>query len=157
MKEAIGNVGVTNFVIIFIIILLIFFVGSLAYSKASKVKNRIIDEIEKDQGYDSNTQTEIEKWMKEIGYRVNFRQTDNHSNCPSASEELGGSAKLVNNSSRYQYCVYEVNTCNRGDDSGVCGTYYRVITYMYFDFPVISQMIQIPVRGDSMTFTSVKT
>ena len=47
MKEAIANAGIYNLVIIFVIILLAFFIGSLSYSKAFKVKNKIIEEIER--------------------------------------------------------------------------------------------------------------
>ena len=47
MKEAISNAFVFNLVIVFVIILLAFFIGSIGYSKASKVKNRIVEEIEK--------------------------------------------------------------------------------------------------------------
>ena len=55
MKEAIANAGVFNLIIIFVIILLAFFIGSLGYSKAFKVKNLIVYEIEKDEGYDAKT------------------------------------------------------------------------------------------------------
>ena len=43
MKEAIANAGVFNLVIIFVIVLLAFFIGSLSYSKAFKTKNKIIE------------------------------------------------------------------------------------------------------------------
>ena len=103
MKEAIANAGVFNLVIIFVIILLAFFIGSLSYSKAFKVKNKIIEEIEKDQGYT-------------IG----------------------------------------VNDSTEGrSDKAKCGKYYRVITYMYFDIPIISQLLRLPVSGETMIFNEV--
>ena len=156
MKEAVGNAGLTNFVIIFIIILLLFFIGSLSYSKAAKVKNRIIAEIEKDQAYDSETQKSIDEWLAKIGYRINYRPADN--GCPPASRELeGAGASDVTKSNKYRYCVYEVDTCRNNSGDSVCGKYYRVIAYMYFDFPVIGQLIQVPVRGDTKTFTTVSS
>ena len=48
MKEAIGNAALFNIVIIFVAILIAFFVGSLSYTKAYKVKNKIVEEIEKE-------------------------------------------------------------------------------------------------------------
>ena len=48
MKEAISNAFVFNLIIVFVIILIAFFVGSISYSKASKVKNRIVEVIEKE-------------------------------------------------------------------------------------------------------------
>ena len=74
MKEAIANAGVFNIVIIFVIILLAFFVGSLGYSKAFKAKNKIVEEIEKDQAYtigiNDSTETRVEQWLSKIGYRL---------------------------------------------------------------------------------------
>ena len=71
MKEAIANAGIFNLIIIFVIILLMFFIGSLSYSKAFKVKNKIVEEIEKDQGYTSSTEARVEEWLGNIGYRAN--------------------------------------------------------------------------------------
>ena len=163
MKEAIGNAALFNIIIIFVIILVAFFIGSLAYSKAYKAKNRIIEEIEKDESYtfgaDSDTtETRINKWLAEIGYRTNYRKINNGDHCPDTTKEFGevSGVSLVNNSSTYQYCVYRVDTC-KDYDKGICGRYYRVITYMYFDIPIIGGLLQLPVRGDTMTFTQINT
>ena len=48
MKEAISNAMIFNLIIVFVVILIMLFIGSLSYSKAFKVKNRIVEEIEKD-------------------------------------------------------------------------------------------------------------
>lgn len=47
MKEAISNAMIFNLIIVFVVILIMLFIGSLSYSKAFKVKNRIVEEIEK--------------------------------------------------------------------------------------------------------------
>ena len=49
MKEAISNAMIFNLIIVFVVILIMLFIGSLSYSKAFKVKNRIVEEIEKDE------------------------------------------------------------------------------------------------------------
>ena len=63
MKETIANAGVFNLIIIFVTILLLFFVGSLGYSKAFKVKDKIVREIEKNQKYDESVKNDVEKWL----------------------------------------------------------------------------------------------
>lgn len=143
MKEAIANAGVFNLIIIFVIILLAFFIGSLGYSKAFKVKNKIIEEIEKEGNY-SDAKDEIEKWLSSIGYRV---VKDNSWKCP-----LEGGNSAIKSSSKYQYCVYKFSTCD-SDDKIKCGTYYRAVAYMYFDVPIISGLIKIPVKGETVVFT----
>ena len=159
MKEAIANAGVFNLVIIFVIILLAFFIGSLSYSKAFKVKNKIIEEIEKDQeyttGFNNSTEARVEDWIKNIGYRINTGNTRNSANCPEATGNGGEVGKLVNSDGDYQYCVYEFDTCGKYGDRAKCGKYYRVTAYMYFDIPIISGLLKLPVSGETMIFNEI--
>lgn len=162
MKEAIANAGVFNLVIIFVIILLAFFIGSLSYSKAFKVKNKIIEEIEKDQGYtmgsENSTEERINDWLLNIGYRVNTGYNANSAVCASTVSGNGGhDGKLINSTGDYQYCVYEFDTCTDGNSNLNCGKYYRVVAYMYFDFPIISQLLRLPVTGETMIFNEINT
>lgn len=150
MKEAIANAGVFNLMIIFIVLLIAFFIGSLGYSKAYKVKNRIIDEIEKDESYEDGTQDRINEWLDDIGYRMNTNSSI--ASCPSqTSNKSNLSIETVNVSSDYQYCIYRYNITNGAKKS----TYYRVITYMYFDVPIINELIKIPVTGETKSFTVI--
>lgn len=149
MKEAIANTFVFNLVIIFVIVLLAFFIGSLSYSKAFKVKNRIVEEIEKDQGYTSETEKNIADWIRGNGIGYNVNTGNNRVDCPNV--ENGKKLPI----SDYQYCVYEFNTCSAKTDRAKCGKYYRVVTYMTFDFPIIDQLIKIPVTSETMTFNEI--
>lgn len=152
MKEAIGNTMVFNLIIIFVIALIMLFIGSLSYSKAFKVKNRIIEEIEKDEDYNEQTVKDINNWINSEGVGYRLKSTTVSHNCPSEKN-----AKLVSDgtgSNPYDYCVYEFNTCD-STDNYKCGKYYRVISYMYLDFPIIQDLIRIPVRGETMTFNDV--
>ena len=159
MKEAIANAGVFNLVIIFVIVLLAFFIGSLSYSKAFKVKNKIIEEIEKDQGYtigtNDSTESRVEDWIGNIGYRVNTGNSRNTANCPTVTGNGGEQGKLVNTDGDYQYCVYEFDTCTARSDKAECGKYYRVTAYMYFDIPIISGLLKLPVSGETMIFNEI--
>ena len=46
MKEAISNAFLFNIVIVFVVVLIALFVGSLSYTKAYKVKNKIVEETD---------------------------------------------------------------------------------------------------------------
>lgn len=158
MKEAIANAGVFNIIIIFVIVLLSFFIGSLGYSKAYKIKNKIVDEIEKDGEYNNKTQDTIENWLNEIGYRFN---NDLSFSCPS-QEYNGKSVEAINSSSDFQYCVYKFDNCsgNRNSDTGKCSkpkasVYYRVVAYMYFDVPIVNNLIRLPVVGETKSFIEI--
>ena len=47
MRDAVGGSILLNIVIIFLSLVIVFFAGIMAYSKAYKVKNRIIEFIKK--------------------------------------------------------------------------------------------------------------
>lgn len=148
---------VFNLIIIFVIVLILFFIGSLSYSKAYKVKNKIIEEIERDQGFTTNTNDEIEYWLNAEGVGYHARELTGR-DCASTVEGNGGKVgTLVNKERRYDFCIYQFNTCTDNSDSGKCGYYYRVISYMYFDFPIIGEFIRIPVIGETMTFNTVNS
>ena len=161
MKEAIANAGIFNLVIIFVIILLAFFIGSLSYSKAFKVKNKILEEIEKDQGYTmgstDSTEERVKDWLGNIGYRQNTGLNRNDDICDRTVSGNGGSdGVLINGDSDYQYCVYEFDTCSGGSNLN-CGKYYRVVAYMYFDMPILGGLLKLPVRGETMIFNEIDT
>ena len=155
MKEAIANAGIFNLVIIFVVILLAFFIGSLGYSKAFKVKNKIIEEIEKDQGFTDTTRVNIETWLGRLGYRVS--DSNNNSMCGTETfNGMNGSLESVN--SKYQYCVYKFDTCNsKLTDSKKCSVHYRVVSFMYFDVPVIGGLVKIPVKGETINFVTMES
>ncbi len=133
MKESIANAYILNLVIVFVVIFIFFFAGSLTYSKAFKVKNRIVDIIEKYETYDSKAIEEITASLSEMGYRVNT----SNKGCP----ERNGKTSLTATVNAYRYCVYEYSTTK--------GKYYGVAAYMYFDFPIIGQSVEFPVYGET--------
>ena len=144
MKESIANSMIFYIVIIFIAILIGVLVTSISYSKAFKVKNRIIEMIENHTTYDSELEAEINTMLGEIGYRVNQNSLNNQcpemDNAVSLTGEKNG--KAINQSSVYRYCVYKYNTTR--------GTYYGVTTYMYFDLPLVDELV-IPVYSETKT------
>lgn len=142
MKEAIANVGVFNLMIIFLVILMFFFVGSLCYSKAYKVKNHIVNEIEKNGGFNSSDKDELEGWLSEIGYKI----TTSPRSCPSVQD-----SDLVNTLGNYEYCIYKIDDST----SDVGSVRYKVIAYAYFDIPIIGGMIRLPVAGETKSITTI--
>lgn len=141
-----GNVFIINFVIVFVGIFIFFFTGSLAYTKAFKVKNKIINIIEENKGYDRTDVdfiTEINTYLAEAGYR-----TVTSGSCPNIDgmtlQNGIGNNNIVNS---YLYCVWE--------NDNESERYYRVQTYMYFDIPIIGQTITIPVYGETKIFRDI--
>lgn len=132
MRESIGSVFLYNIIILFIIITFAFLSGTLAYVKAFKANSRIVNAIEKYEGYNVLASDEIVGVLNTLGYIAEEPNCNNRDGIP-ASEQLGDK--------RFLFCIYHYSPDITGSDSK---DYYGVVTYMYFDFPVIGE-IRIPL------------
>lgn len=129
MKEAIGNSMVFNLIMIFVSVFIALLVGSIAYSKGFKVRNRIIDIVQQHEGYTAEAIEEIDENLANIGYRIVDKECKQRNNADSIAE------------SDYRYCLYEYTTSR--------GNYYGVTVFIHFDIPLIGDFIEIPVYGET--------
>ncbi|MBR1717868.1 MAG: hypothetical protein IJ715_01200 [Bacilli bacterium] len=144
MREAIGNSFVLNFIITFVILFILIFVGTTTYTKAFKVKNKIVDTIENYDGkiatgnrLNSSVSDEINEKLGQIGYRI-----DPSSECKTDGRFSNGT--LLSKTSDYRYCVYKFSTTK--------GNYYGVVAYIYMEIPVIGAKLEFPVYGETKIF-----
>ena len=156
MREAIGSAFIVNLILIFIAVISALLIGSINYSKAYKVKDRIIYVIEKHDGWDAidndpntiTTQEEVDLQLKSLGYRID---SGFNSNCERIYRKKFGSSYKADNLvhgrnlgvNQYNYCVYKVHY-----DSGI-GDYYSVTTFMRFDIPLIGGLLVFPISGET--------
>jgi hypothetical protein len=142
MKEAIANSAISTMVIVLIAIIMLVFLSSLAYTKAFKIKNRMIDIIEsRNMGVEGKytpeqVKNEIDELMKQVGYLYQR----NPKSCP---VDKDGNNAIISGT-HYEYCIYKVNHAR--------GYIYRVVAYMYFDIPLVKGVLKIPVKGDTLPF-----
>ena len=118
-------------------VVILFFAGIIAYSKAYKAKNKIIEVIESYEKYDATVASTINDDLKLSGYRAATRQQIIQK-CGNNLNEYG-----------YYYCVYYNQ--NSTDE----GYSYKVVTYVHFDFPIIGSMLVFPVKGETRTLGKV--
>lgn len=140
MREGIGSAFVYTIVIIMVGIIILLMVGSIGYSKAFKVNQRIIDIIEANDGYNDTAEKEVATALSNIGYKIT---SNTNRSCPSIAN-----AEIILPKLNYDYCVYRHTNNKRGD-------YYTVITYMYFDFPVIGDHIKLKVSNQTKTLNLI--
>jgi hypothetical protein len=133
MKEALGISQLYTFVIVFVSIIMLLLIGSLSYSKAFKIKTRILEIVETNKGFNSDVEDEIDSFLKSAGYPVNTR---NNKSCPTVKGT--GAINTINN---FDYCIYSFETLR--------GPYYRVTVFISYDIPVISAFLRIPVSGET--------
>lgn len=144
MRQAVGNAFVLNLVITFIALMMLVFVGSISYSKSYKVKNRIINLIENNKGYDQDVSDDIEEVLSDVGYQIS-----NNQNCD--KYKVNKDSKVVYPTSEfrsgYRYCIIENKTNT--------GKYYTVVAFMKFEFPVIGNYVEFPVKGETKIMSSL--
>jgi len=148
MRESIGNSLLLYLVVIFSGVVILFFVGIISYSKAYRVKNRIVDVIEKYNGYttgENSAESEINASLSEMGYTITNSDFCNGSSVQNHLKNISESFVLKNNpTSGYNYCVYEIS-----DKSSSNTKYYVVVTFVNFNFPIIGSMLNIPIYGET--------
>lgn len=126
MREAIGGTLLIQLVMFFIVIYVAFLAIAINYSITFRVKNQIITLIEEYEGYD-NAKPYIEEYVSNVGYyKANGGFTISKDVC-------------VNNTNGY--CIEELTSTR--------GKYYKVTTYVSFDFPIIGQLTNFPVSGET--------
>ena len=135
MNQSVGSVALYNIIIAFLIITFAFLAGAISYSKAFRVNTRIINSIEKFEGYNVKASAEINKTLNNLGYR---RSLTYIYDCPTrngaqALAHIGSTSETP-----YEYCVYQYATRNNE-------YYFGVLTYMYVDVPVIGETFKVPV------------
>lgn len=152
MREAFGGTWILGFVVLFIVLFSGYLAVSVNYTKAFKVKNRIINIIEENEGYSesafyksemetksveelrSSNQTadKIYAFLKEIGYSTT---QISESRCPNDSN---GETTYKNGG----YCVSAMT-----NDQGY--KYYKVTTFIKLEIPIVSFNITIPITGET--------
>lgn len=161
MREAIGSSLLLNIAIVFIGIISMILVSSIAYSKAYKAKNQIISVIENYNGVcnfmnGDSCFDEIESKLTDMGYSSNISQ-----GCPTkyGTPLYGNLAGSVSPLDGHVYCVYKYTICDPDTnlpgscpDNSTEKTYYKVVTFMHFDIPLIGQILEFPVSGETQSF-----
>lgn len=150
MKGAIGNSMILNIVITFIILFFSLLIGSMAYSKAYKAKNFIINSINESEGKMGNEfKSKVSNYLGKIGYPLATKSES----CNHFYKNNSSNNYMINTNTTvggYDYCIYL-----RMSDSEKYSPRtqnYKVVVYMKLDLPVIGGMIRIPITGDSMNF-----
>ena len=156
MRESIGGTWLTGIVITFLALFAGFLAYSISYTKAFRVKDRIIQIIEENEGFtmahntlenrldnvmnasedalivNGSAEAEIFNFIQNIGYNYSTNITcDNN----------------IYDTSKYGYCIEKhcVNSEN------VDKVYYKVTSYISLQIPVISITVQIPITGETTT------
>lgn len=168
MKGAIGNAFILNLVITFILIFYMLLIGSMAFSKAFKVKNYLINSlVEYDELYgvlpDNETQRESSGWNAMVNdylAKIGYNLSGSNNTCPNSggSDPKDSGYKLIRDTrvGSYDYCIYKKNYDTGSDMFADTKYTYKVISYMRFDFPIIGEFMKLHMSGETKLITKFK-
>lgn len=146
MRDAMGGSVALVIIVVFIVIALGYMAFNVNYTKAFRMKNKIISVYEDYDGEcNSECRSAIKEYSKTIGY-----STGNNMSCPSGfrnSDDL--------------YCYKELKYVNRTDDRSSLiddmkdKRYFRIITKINIEIPIINNILDLKIfyiTGDTKTF-----
>lgn len=149
MKESIGYTVTLNIVIVFITIIMAFLFAALIYFKSNKVSNIITETIEKYEGYNDSSISEIKRKLVDIGYGSHAvgcyedgveDKTDFNLNCHLTSNSAGRGSN--------GYCVYVCIEDAEGLDDAEY-YFYKISTNMMVNIPIMNDIIDIPIYSNT--------
>ena len=144
MKESVGALGLTNIVIVFILLFSGYLCISVNQTKAYNVKNEMLNIIHKHNGLDSSTLEEIREYMNTVGYRSTGK-------CDNEDDGVG---YTINSESQDKatFCIKTVNVnSNMSDKYNQFPSvkYYKVKVFFSLDIPIIGKMFNFNLIGTS--------
>lgn len=150
MREAIGATWIMGIVIAFIALFSGFLAFSINYSKAFKVKNGIVERIEKYGGLNEDTAKEISSFLKEIGYNAtgSCKMVMNDEKLKFAGFRIDeGATAHPSKSGKYNFCVQKIQSQSV---SGQMSTaYYKVHVFFSLSIPIIENFTKFDITGET--------
>lgn len=151
MREAVGSYFLTTIFIIFVVLMTGYLCLSINMNKAYKVKNEIINIIQKNNGLDEEALVQIQDFMTRVGYRTN-------GNCYNSVEKdnnydgygISGNTKTNN---KAVFCAKEMtteySTSNNTKEQFPKSAYYQVKVFFSIDLPIVRQFFTFSLKGST--------
>ena len=156
MRESIGATWIMIVVMLFITLFSAYLAFSINYSKAFKVKDGIISRIEKFNGLKPETFTDIDEYLREIGYtskgRCDMFVSDQKVkymgvNIDEPIDNLAIFKDGQTSKTEYNYCIGRVFSY---DPIGqMTASYYNVVVFYSLSLPMINDMFNFYISGDT--------
>lgn len=135
MRDAVGGTFMIKVLLVFLAVYICFIAVALNYAKAFRVKNKIIDIIEQNEGFDIDSKDtsdtsirgRIDTYLKSVSYNI--------ADVDKIAKEKDGTCYDRG------YCIIE--------SSSNGGTYYKVTTFVKLEFPFFNLTIPIRVVGET--------
>ena len=157
MNEGIGSTTILTIIVVFIALVSGYMAYNVNYTKAFRMKNKIISLYEENNGVcGSSCQNEIVQYAKEIGYNPagNLKCNDTDIKPIGIVDSYGSNKKGL-------YCEYKIQAQKSKSSDQVFKDskdeyYYRILTRINIQIPVLQKILPLRilnVTGDTKSFS----
>ncbi len=148
MRESIGATWILGIVLVFITLFSGYLAFSVNYSKAFRVKDAVIERIEKHSGVTADSIEEIQSYVNEVGY-------SSRGNCSNVSNTdlkrigiLEGVVEYPPSEGKlYNICIEKVSAYNPSGQ--LSSAYYKVTVFFSFNIPILNFNSAFHVDGET--------
>ena len=150
MRSTIGGTWLLGLMIVFIMLFVGFIVLTLNYSRTVRIKNEMIDMVEKYEGLNEQSIELVNNYLIYTNYDV-------EGTCVSRGEDTTGiyGSKNLNNTNlepvregeKYYYCIKKYDGTNTTN-------YYQIMIFYKFNLPVIGDTSSFIIKGTTSNFQS---
>ena len=152
MKEAVGSYFLTTIVITFIVLFTGYMCLSINMNKAYKVKNEVINIIQKNNGLNSEAIGQIQDYMTKIGYRTTGN-CNAHFNKNEGQFDGYGISGTSTKTKNTVFCVRPVTTVYTTKDDVSSqfppAEYYQIKVFFGIDLPIVRNMFSFSLQGST--------
>lgn len=145
MRESIGGSWLFTIVIVFLLLFTGYICLAINYSRAYKVKNEVVDIIERDKGLKDISIEEISDYLRTAGYYSTGTCSSDMVAYDLKDVKAKGFTTMGNEGN---YCIKSVQI-NNSSDGGITKEYYQVKLFFKFDIPIFGDIFSFSVSGDT--------
>ena len=144
MRQTIGGTWLLQLMLLFNLLFVGFIILTLNYSKTIKLKNEMINMIEKYEGLNQDSIKLVNNFLSSSGYVVT-------SKCEAAPGNYGAVSlqssvlEEVQEGSKYYYCVKKYKGAN-------ISNYYQITVFYKFNLPIIGDTSKFSIKGTTNNF-----
>lgn len=163
MRDSLGSVVVLAIIVVFITFVSGYMAFNVNYTKAFRMKNKVIDLFEEYNGNcNSSCKDDIKDYANKIGYNAHILE------CPNLNVDNPDTQLIKKELIDDRYCVYRFKVSS--NDNAYCSNisggkclatdvgnkyYYRILTIIDIRIPIIQNVLGLnllSVTGDTMQF-----
>lgn len=139
MRDAFGGIVNISFIVVFMVIVNGYLAFAASYNKAFRYKNKIINIIEQNEGFDDVAKEKIHQYRISLGYSLH------------ADINVDGATECIQEDG---YCYSKTTPSTTGELSK---EYYTVTTAVNIDIPILNKFLPnmhiFQVNGTTKTIT----